>query len=138
MLFSNWPDPVLSEVEDDPVELPRERGRLAGGSTAPMARRSNGAARPSNAFWRSPTFFGRTSAVDSAPSGRPSTPGRSSLTMHRCAASSSGMEPCSLAAFLGVETKVTAWPRRASRLERSRNVIMWPNASHGNTTMWRA
>ena len=28
VLFSDWPNPVLSEVEDDPVGLPRERGRL--------------------------------------------------------------------------------------------------------------
>nr|CAB3452068.1 unnamed protein product [Digitaria exilis] len=95
----------------------------------------NGAARPSNAALRSGTFSGETSAVDSAPSGSPSTAGRSSVTT-RTRGDSSGGTGRSLAAFLGVDTKVMAWPRRASRFESSRNGIMWPNASHGKTTMW--
>jgi hypothetical protein len=36
VLFSDWPNPVLSEVEDDPVGLPRERGRLTGGGSTAL------------------------------------------------------------------------------------------------------
>uniref|UniRef100_A0A0A9HI77 Uncharacterized protein n=1 Tax=Arundo donax TaxID=35708 RepID=A0A0A9HI77_ARUDO len=103
---------------------------------APATRSANGAARPSNAFLRSSTFSGGTSAVDSAPSGRPSTSGRSSVTTRTRGDSSVGTA-ASLVAFRGVDTNVTAWPRRTSRLESSRKGIMWPNASHGNTTTWR-
>jgi hypothetical protein len=103
-----------------------QSGFLENSPSLPLAvtsRDLNGAARPSKAILRSSTFSRGTSAVDSAPSGSPSTAGRSSMTT-RTRADSSGRTAPSLAAFLGVETKVTAWPRRASRLESSRNGIM--------------
>jgi hypothetical protein len=39
---------------------------------------------------------------------------------------------------LGAERKVTKWPRFASCWDSSRYGMMWPNASHGNTTTWRS
>nr|CAB3456286.1 unnamed protein product [Digitaria exilis] len=99
------------------------------------ARKSaKGVARPSKAALRSSTFSGGTSAVDSAPSGSPSTAGSGRATIRTRPERPSGG---SLAMFLAVETKVTAWPRAASRLESSRKGMRWPNASHGNTTRWR-
>uniref|UniRef100_A0A0A9HNV3 Uncharacterized protein n=1 Tax=Arundo donax TaxID=35708 RepID=A0A0A9HNV3_ARUDO len=102
-------------------------------ATASARNAANGAARPSTAFLMSSFFSGFTSAVDSAPSGRPSTIGAGSGTRRmrgdRCAGTGG-----SLATFLGVERKVTAWPLDARRLASSRYGIMCPNASHGNST----
>ncbi|OEL22774.1 UDP-glycosyltransferase 91D1 [Dichanthelium oligosanthes] len=102
-------------------------------ATASARNAANGAARPSTAFLMSSLFSGGTSAVDSAPSGRPSTTGGGSPTRRtrgdKCAGTGG-----SLATFLGVERSVTAWPLAARRLASSRNGIMCPNASHGNST----
>ncbi|KAG2640688.1 hypothetical protein PVAP13_2KG114064 [Panicum virgatum] len=100
---------------------------------APARKAAKGAARPSKATLRSSTFSGGESAVDSAPSGRPSTRGRGSGA-RRMRGLTPGTTGLSLARFLGAETKVMKWPRLASCCESSRKGIMWPNASHGNTT----
>lgn len=80
---------------------------------------ANGAARPSHAFLMSSSFPGGTSAVDSAPSGSPSTGGIGSDTNRRRADKPAGTGG-SLDTFHGVETNVTSWPLAASLLDSSR------------------
>ncbi|KAG2640686.1 hypothetical protein PVAP13_2KG114032 [Panicum virgatum] len=101
-----------------------------------LPKAAKGAARPSKPTLRSSTFSGGTWAVDSAPSGRPSTRGRGSGA-RRMRGLTSGTTGLSLARFLGAETKVMKWPRLASCSESSRKGMMWPKASHGNTTTCR-
>jgi len=112
VLFSDWPNPVLSEVEDDPVGLPRERGRLGlaggGGSTAlgdkALERHGETVERLLEELdLLRRDVGGRLGAFGDSLDGRQV---QSSLTTRRRAASSGGTAP-SPAAFVGVETKVT-------------------------------
>nr|TKW31038.1 hypothetical protein SEVIR_2G078633v2 [Setaria viridis] len=100
---------------------------------AAVRKPAKGAARPSKAILSSSTFSGGTSDVASAPSRRPSTAG-SGRDTKRMYGESSGGTGLVLATFLGVERKVTMWPRLASCWASSRKGTMWPKASHGNTT----
>ena len=102
-------------------------------ATVSMRKAASGAASPSMAFLSRSILSVGTSAVDSAPSGSPSTAGSCSGMKRRRADRCAGMGG-SLARFRGVDTKVTALPLSARRFESSRKGIMCPNASHGNTT----
>ncbi|KAI4985718.1 hypothetical protein ZWY2020_018348 [Hordeum vulgare] len=104
---------------------------------------------------RSPSSLGGTSAVDSTPSGNPSTCGNDN-GMNRRWPNRCDDTGRSLARFRGVEMKVMPWPRAARRLESSRkgsnhivlpllsplplhrfdpsSATVCPNASHGNIT----
>ena len=136
VLVGDGRKPLLCEVEDDPVGLLGVPFPGLPAGTASARKTSKGAARPSKAILRSSTFSGGRSAVDPALSGRPSTSGRGSGT-GRMLGLTSGATGLSLARFLGALTKVTKWPRLASCSESSRKGVMWPKASHENTTMCR-
>jgi len=74
----------LSEVGDDPVELPREGGSLTGGNSTALGdkaleRRGDTIERLLEEF----DLLRRALAVDSMPLGIPSTAGRSSLMTRR-------------------------------------------------------
>lgn len=107
VLLSDWINPVLRGVEDDPVGLPLE-GRGLGAACAGF--RNELRERRGEAVERllsSPTFSGGTSGVDSVPSRSPSTSDKSKAAMRTHTDSLGGTAP-SLAMFLGVDTKVTA------------------------------
>jgi len=94
-----------------------------------------GCSRPSKACLRCGMRWWGMSTVASAFSGSLSTRGSGSSMRSTKGCKFSGTLGRRWI-FLGVETKEILWPFWAMSLASSKNGPMWPNASHGNTTMW--